>query len=77
MLNGKDERVIPWYRTPVTLAKVPTRDDILVSTVAIPFLTDFNVPEDDYQFRFYLDGQPLGEPLDLTVLSAAGVQGRL
>jgi hypothetical protein len=57
----------PSIERPIKLT--PVLGGTVQASLAPVRFNDFLVPPEDYQFRFYLDGAPLGEPLDLSVLA--------
>jgi hypothetical protein len=62
--------IMPPIVRPITLRRQTPAWDFLVSTATLRFDWDVSLPPGAYRFRFYVDGQPLGEPLDVTVMDS-------
>jgi hypothetical protein len=60
--------LMPDFVRPITLRRLTPAWDFLVSTATVRFENDISLAPGEYHFRFFLDGSPFGDPLDLTVL---------
>jgi hypothetical protein len=69
--HDPNERLLmPTHTRPITLRRLSPAWDFLDSTATVRFDRDLWLAPGGYAFRFAVDGQPLGEPLPLVVVSA-------
>ena len=68
--DAKGRLLSPPFVRPITLRRLNPSWDFLVSTATVRFENDLWLSPGDYRFRFQIDGQPFGRPLDLSVVSA-------
>jgi hypothetical protein len=58
----------PPMSRPITLRRLSPNWDFLVSTATVRFEQDLWLTPGQYRFRFSIDEQPFGDPLELTVV---------
>jgi hypothetical protein len=67
VFNGAGEKIPPVHHEPVTLKLMAP--ELMVITQPIRFGVML-MPAGDYQFKFALDNEPVGEPMDIAVMSS-------